>query len=256
LAVADAGKVKGLLSEFEPFYSAIKSEGKLEEAHGAFSSFWKTKIMDGGPGPLRTLEDIDPIVRILDTAGKLRYQYKTKEEKEELRKRLIESGRQYGISYSTRDDKGSLKVESSFRVARCTVTQRDWYTIFNDLKAHQDLRDRLDQVLNEHKKRSELIDELRKLNSHYRNLLTSKQAIPLNAFLFCNDPDEFTSVASISHRKQMIEALGLGKLDETWSYGEQIVRSNELLMHFNERYGGARAPKDSERFVAGGLSRS
>jgi hypothetical protein len=34
----------------------------------------------------------------------------------------------------------------------------------------------------------------------------------------------------------IVEAFGLGDYPDTWSYGEQVIKSNELLKNFNEKY--------------------
>lgn len=201
---------------------------------------------------LRDLDDLDPIVRILDVAGKRWYEYDTVEERNSLNARLIQAGRQYGLDYGFVEDipRSTFGVEKSFSVARCMLTQTDWYRIFRDLKASPELTEKLDEIFrtSDLRKKSQLVDELRELNSTHKNLLTSAQAVALNAMLFCNDPSQFSSVVSLAHRKIIIEAFGLGDYQYSWSYGEVVVLSNELLKNFNRKFGVNFSPRKMSVF--------
>jgi len=253
MTVVLAEQVKRLLPEFEQYYSTIETETMLENAQHAFRSFWTTKILDKSVKDLDELEDMDPMIRLFDSAGKRRYEYKTKEERDSLKEKLIHGGKQYGLTYNVRDEsaKKRLVVGKPFSVARCMMTQTDWHRIIRDLKTHTELSEKLDRVLKEEDlaRKASLIDELRQLNSSHKNLLTSPGAVAMNVMLFCNDPSLNHSVVSLPHRKTIVEAFELGDCPDTWSYGEQVIKSNELLKNFNEKYSTNLDPRRLSYFL-------
>jgi len=101
MTVALAERVKRLLPDFEQYYSTIQTETMLENAQHVFRSFWSTKILNKNVKDLKQAYDMDLMCRLFDCAGKRRYEYKTKEERDSIRPMLIESGRQYGLVYET-----------------------------------------------------------------------------------------------------------------------------------------------------------
>jgi len=247
MTVAPVDQVKSMLPKLEEYYSTIENQAMLENGQNAFRSFWTTKILDKSVNDLDELYDMDPMIRLFDNAGKRRYEYKTREERDSLRSRLVQGGKQYGLNYSVRDEgpEKGLVVSKSFSVARCMMTQPDWHRILRDLKKHNELGEQVDRIFNETNvtRKISLVDELKQLNTSHRNLLASPGAVAINVMLFCNDPSRYHSVVSLPHRKMIIEAFGLGDYSDEWSYGEQVIKSNELLKKFNEKYSTALDPR-------------
>jgi|GEM_PF-1617414 len=239
--IVDPERIRTVLPEFEKHYAELALEPLIKKAQDAFRAFWNDKIMNEKVTRLTELEDLDPIIRLLDVNGKQSYEYSNEEDKKNLISRLIESGKQYGLSYEVRDDqqKRSLVITGGYHAAKCMITQRSWYTIFNDLKNHPELRDELDALFKEKDlaTRISIVDKLKELNARYSNKLTTRYAVPLNAILHCHDPYNYTSVVSLRHRRLIIGAFGLGEYPVQGSYGEQVILSNELLKEFNRELG-------------------
>jgi hypothetical protein len=247
-----AEQVGRLSKAFENYYPTVIGEDNLDSMSEAFRKFWRDKILNGNANELRELDDMDPIIRIVDSAAKRRYDYTSSAQRDDLKQRLLKAGEQYGLSYTIEDDsaKNRLIVVRSFHVARCMLTQRDWYRIFRDLKANQKLALMLNGIFGEEdsEARERMIDDLRRVNVGAGNLLTSTQAVAINALLFCNDPSKYSSVVSLAHRKLIVGAFGLGQYSDAWSYGQQVVRSNELLISFNTKFGTGFAPRKLSSF--------
>jgi len=236
-----------LCKGFDNYYPTIPGEDKLATVSEAFRRFWRDKILNNNVHDLRELEDLDPIVRIIDASGKRRYDYSSSAERDELKGRLSDAGRQYGLSLDVEDNAVDRRVivAPSFHVARCMITQRDWYRIFRSLKSNRPLSSTLNKIFEQRdpEQNGRSVNELRQMNSGEGNILTSTQAVALNALLFCNDPSRYTSVVSLAHRRLIVEAFELGRYSNSWSYGEEVVQSNELLKSFNSKYGMNFAPR-------------
>jgi len=94
MTVALAEQIKRLLPDFLQYYSTIETETMLENAQHAFRSFWTTKILDKSAKDLDELDDMHPMIRLFDSAGKRRYEYKTQEEllsSEDIQSRAAEA---------------------------------------------------------------------------------------------------------------------------------------------------------------------
>lgn len=238
---ADPERIRVALLAFETYYSRLSLEPLIKRAQNAFRIFWNDKIMNEKVTKLAELEDLDPIIRLLDINGKQHYEYSNEEDKKNLINKLIESGKQYGLSYEVHDkqQKKILVITGSYHAAICRITQRSWYTILNGLKSHPEIRDNLDDLFKEKDlaTRISIVNKLKELNTRYDNTLTTHYAVPLNAILHCYDPYNYTSVVSLKHRRLIIEAFNLGAYPEQGSYGEQVILSNELLKEFNKKFG-------------------
>jgi hypothetical protein len=230
-----------LSTQFDKHYATLTGEKDLGAACRAFTIFWKDKILSNGVATLNEVLDFDPIIRIFDISAKRRYRYNSSVERNQLRDTLTRAGLQYGLTYTIEDDpvERCLTVAKSFQVARTMLPQTIWYEMFRDLKVDHELASKLGQIFNELDvgTRASLIDGLRELNSKHRNMLTTTQAVGINAFLFLNSPTNCSSVVSLAHRRQIIEAFKLGDISDEWSYGQQVVFSNELLKVFNSKFG-------------------
>ncbi|MBM3898408.1 MAG: hypothetical protein FJ358_07815 [Thaumarchaeota archaeon] len=139
-------EIRTLVENFEDSY---EDEKGIDVASKAFHIFWRDKMMNNAVKQLKELEDLDPIIRLLDYNGKQSYAFSNNDDREALRTRLIQSGSQYGLTYAIDEDNQSLRIQRIFSVARTMITRRDWYTIFLDLKANVDLRNRLERAFSE-----------------------------------------------------------------------------------------------------------
>ena len=233
--------IKAIFPEFEKYYASLAPESLIRKAQNAFRIFWENKIMNENVTKLSELEDLDPIVRLLDHDGKRYYEYSDEKDKKVLLSKLIKSGEQYGLSYKIEDDqrRKRLCIVRFFNIAKCLITQKNWYAIFNDLKKYSELRNKLDSLFKEEdlSTRISLINELKEISARYNSKLITFQGISLNAILCCYNPYSYIRVVSLRHRKFIIEKFNLGEYPEKGSYGEQIILSNELLKEFNKKFG-------------------
>ncbi|MCP8316022.1 MAG: hypothetical protein H3Z51_04055, partial [archaeon] len=176
-------------------------------------------------------------------AGKRRYRYETGAEREELKEKIADSGEQYGLLYLIKDDERSkmLIIDNVFSTAKCMVPQTEWYNMLRAIKSERKIRDKLDQIFKERDSvnKASLIDELKE----FKTKLTPLQAVPLNAMLFCYDPDSHVSVVSLNHRYQVIKAFQLGEIPANASYGTRVVQSNELMRSLNKQLGLEYSPR-------------
>jgi len=233
--------IKAILPEFEKYYASLAPESLIRKAQNAFRIFWENKIMNENVTKLSELEDLDPIIRLLDIDRRRNYEYSDEKDKEALLSKLIKSGEQYGLSYKIKDDRWEkrLRIIETFGIARCVISQKDWYAVFNDLKKHSELRNKLDSLFKEEdpSARISLINELKELSARYNSKLITFRGVPLTAILCCYNPYSYVRIVSLRHRKFIIEKFDLGEYPEQGSYGEQIILSNELLKEFNKKFG-------------------
>jgi restriction system protein len=91
---------------------------------------------------------------------------------------------------------------------------------------------------------------LAKENKNNKNGLTGKSAVAINALLFLNNPTNFLSIVSLSHRFQVMRAFDLGDPEKFMTYGEQIILSNRRIIDgFRDKYGIEANPRDLSRFM-------
>jgi CBS domain-containing protein len=127
-----------------------------------------------------------------------------------------------------------------------------WERLFNELKNKKDIQRTLDQIFSENEEAVlvNLIDRLWMENRSNKNGLTGENAIPLNAFLFINNPENFLSCVSLSHRFQIIKAFDLADPIEQKTYGERIVFSNRIIIEgFKKKYGFEVSPRELTDFL-------
>jgi MoxR-like ATPase len=184
------------------------------------------------------IDFFDPIIRLLDTKGKRNYQPKSSQDIEVLKNRLLQSGKRYGFNYDIRDDGTSVAILNVEGVATTMIPQNDWHKIFADLASDVELRQKLDQVFRENNedKKAVLIDELRAFNEN-SNLLTKPAAIAIGTMLSSWDPQTYVRAVSLNDRKEIIKAFQLGKIEDSETYGHQIINSYTFVLKFNERFG-------------------
>src|SRR6266540_3990331 len=212
-AVISSNQVKRLLMDFELYYGALDHEKKLDEARNAFRIFWQNKMMTDAITQLNDIRDLDPIIRILDTAGKRTYSYDTAADRDSLKQLLLASGKQYGILYDVVEDaaKKRLTIRRSFAIANCMVKQNVWREMFRAIKTDDKLRSKLNAIFTEPgaTERIVLINDLQRLDANRKSALTRPAANALNVMLFCHNPSTYTSVVSLTARKTIIAAFEL-----------------------------------------------
>lgn len=239
MSTSSEQQLKKIFQDFNSSYPDDITEKSFERIRNAFHIFWTNKIMKDKIEILDEFVDLDPIIRLLDPHGKRRYEYKSNEY-HDLKENLIKAGKQYSLDSKIINEasKGIVTVEEPYSVAFCMIPQPSWYKIFHDLKKSKELRSKLNEIFEETnlEKKASLVDHLKNLNSTYQNLLTAPQAVALNAMLFCYSPSQYVSVVSLRHRKIIVTAFDSGNYLESWTYGEQVILSNEVIKRFNEKY--------------------
>jgi MoxR-like ATPase len=227
-----------LVDRFKASFNTKSRSNYWRIAGDAFRLFWKDKIFNENITSFegKELDDLDPIIRLLDSRGKRTYEYSDEEEKDELRQRLLNSGIQYGLKYEIEDRRNRLIITNAHGAANALIPQNKWYSIFYDLKAERELRDKLHEIFETSNDRVNLIDELKTINDKHDNFLTKPAANAVNCILCVYDFEHFVQVVSLNHRKQIIQHFELGDINEQESYGTQIIETNRLLLRFNDKY--------------------
>lgn len=194
-------ELKKLFEEFSRTYDQRKSQAIWEKQSGQFREFWKKRILEG-KGDL-TEEEMQPIIRLLDSRAK-------------------------GIK-----DSG---VEPACLPGG--ITQKRWYRLFRELKSDDKLKKLMDKLFNTKSDDEEMkiIDEIYEC---YNNALTHKTANILNDLMFVYNPELNISVVSLNHRYMIIDAFGLGNIEElkNLSYGEQVTLSRNLIISLKVKLG-------------------
>jgi len=252
-------QLKDLVEKFNRTVRPHLSPGYWQKASQAFDIFWNNKIMTGSLTPTegREIDDLHPIVRLLDPNGKKRYRDFTNEkERLELRERLLASGRQYGLEYGIEENQDEVVIATVDgvpleSVAKTMVHQDEWNRIFFDLSSNPALRSKLDQIFKETDlgRRALLVDELKSVNEQHKNFLTKPSASALCAILSLQDPVKNVQVVSLNHRKMVIDYFELGVVDANESYGKRIVHSNDLLLSFVKKFSVDFSPVELSYFL-------
>jgi MoxR-like ATPase len=237
-------KVRTLVESFKKSIPELQAKGYHIEneywhkASQAFKTFWTGKIVGRKlkPGQDGELDDIDPIIRLLDANGRRSYEKPPGGgETEHFIQRVRESGDQYGLSYNITSDHGKLKIIGLEGVAKTMVTQQDWYAIFRELFANTALSQSLNEVFIATSVEAKVtaIDKLTQADR--KSIIVKQKAVPLSAMLSLFDPMQYVQTVSLGQRKQIIEAFGLGRVDDR-TYGSQVISTYELINRFNERF--------------------
>jgi len=234
-------QIAQLVEEFNKNVRPRVSAEYWAKASQAFDIFWKKQIMTGNlaKGQGREIDDLHPIIRLLDPNAKKHYRdFKDEKERQDLKRRIIESGKQYGLDYEIEESENELLITKTESVAKAMVTQGQWHIVFFELASFPELREKLDQIFKETipDKKAQLIDELKSLNEKHKNYLTKPAATALCAIMSLQNPANYVQVVSLNHRKIIIECFGLGVIDVKESYGKQIIHTNELLLSFDKKF--------------------
>jgi len=197
----DIAEVKRLFEEFIKSIDLKKSQETWERQSAQFQDFWKNRIMNG-TGDL-TEEEMQSIIRLLDSHAK-------------------------GIRGS-----GAEPCCLPFG-----ITQNRWYRLLREIKNDNLLKDTLNKLFNSDSD-DERIKLINQLYETYNNPLTGKTGNILNDILFVYNPIENISIVSLSHRYMIIDAFELGNSEELkkLSYGEQIIKSRNLILGLKSKLG-------------------
>jgi len=149
-------EIKKLFEEFTRTYDQKKSQTIWEKQSKQFREFWQKRIMVN-QGDL-TEEEMQPIIRILDSHGK-------------------------GI-------RGSGVEPVCMPLG---ITQNRWYRIFREIKNDVKLKSLMNKLFNT-KSDQEQIKIIKEIYECYHNALTHKTANILNDLLFAYNPEKNISV--------------------------------------------------------------
>lgn len=206
-------KIQTLFRQFLSEYNSARKAEVWENQRQIFGRFWNDKILTSASE--LTVDDTDAVIRLLDIKGR-----------------------------------GHQKTDEA--VAMTGIRQGLWERLFDTLKGHEDIRQTMSQIFAEtdDSKLIALIDRLTRENKNNKNGLTGNSAVILNALLFINNPTEFLSVVSLSHRFQIMRAFGLGDPEDFKSYGQQIILSNRKIVDgFRVKYGLEASPRELSEFL-------
>jgi len=190
----DMPDVKKLFDAFVRTYDQEESAKIWKKQSQAFRDFWKNRIISGDTE--LSEDEMQPVIRILDSNAK-------------------------GIRNSG--------IEPACKPLG--ITQNRWYRLFRELKGDNNLKSLVDRLFKSDND-EEQIKLINDIYESYHNALTHKTANILNDLLFVFNPERELSIVSLNNRCQIIEAFGLGNGEELekLSYGEQIVRSRNMIL--------------------------
>jgi len=194
-------ELKKLFEGFARTYDQKKSQAIWGKQSSQFGEFWKRRVLEG-TGDL-TEEEMQPIIRLLDSRAK----------------GIKDSGVEPGCLPGG-------------------ITQKRWYGLFRELKSDDKLKKLMDKLFNT-KSDDEEIKIINEIYECYNNALTHKTANILNDLMFVYNPEHNISVVSLNHRYMIIDAFGLGNIEElkNLSYGEQVTLSRNLIISLKVKLG-------------------
>ncbi len=120
-------------------------------------------------------------------------------------------------------------------VAKTYIRYGTWYRSFGDITSKSELRSLMNDILssNDYDEIIKLLNKLATLNEKNKNGLTGESGIILNSLLFLNNPELFICSVSLRHRIDIINYFSFDELKEyeKISYGEKIIRTNEIILN-------------------------
>ena len=157
-----------------------------------FIKFWDERIMKAGPE--LTDQEIDDIVRILDSHGK-----------------------------------GNTKESEA--VAGVMIPQGAWKRMFHQLRSDKTIANCIDLILktNSSEEKIRQIDKLFELNQSVIGHLTGKSGNAINCLLAAYDPFNNSSIVSLKDRYKFLKSLGIEYDYTNESIGTQIEKTNSLI---------------------------
>lgn len=203
-----------LIELFKNYLETDYKEGDIWKLHSEqFKKFWNDKILNNDEKSLSD-EEIDPIIRLLDQNGK-----------------------------------GNTKNDIS--VAKTFIRMGMWYRVFKSLKDNDDIKNIFSKIINEsdEKQLIDLINKLEDINKKYKNGLTGKNGVIINAILFLNKPPMFISAVSLAHRELLLKYFKFGDIENYNTFGEKIILSNKLLLEGFKNIGLDGSPRSISCFL-------
>lgn len=202
-----------LIDNFNEFLRNFRNQDEIFRDYSVkFKNFWNNLILND---KITTLDDseMDPIIRMIDSNGK-----------------------------------GNTK--DSIVVARALIRQGQWYRAFRSLKENKNIRNIMCELfeLRDEKLQIEKINELEEMNKEFKNGITGKNAIILNAILCLSDPDRFISALSLDHRNKILKNLcGIDKIFD--KFGEKIMKTNNLILDYFKKNNINASPRTISCFI-------
>lgn len=101
------------------------------------------------------------------------------------------------------------KLKSDLAVAKTYIRQNMWHRLFLNLNENIDIQRELDSIFRENDS-TELCNKITRFkntNDKYKNGLTGKNAVPLNAILFLWNPEKFINMVSLEHRLTCLKKI-------------------------------------------------
>lgn len=155
------------------------------------------------------------------------------------------------IMYLDHNAKGNTKETIS--VAKTMVSQGMWRRMFNDIHRINDLREKMNDLLNskDDLDKINLINEIYKINENNKNSLTGKVGNALNSILFTFNPNDFVSIVSLNHRRKIIEYFNFddGPDFEKDDQGTLIIKSNNAIISGFKKSGIENSPRIISEFL-------
>lgn len=196
-------EIQKYYNEFLREYDAEHKDNLWQKQSKEFQEFWKDKIL--GSAEL-TEEAMDKIILMLDSKAR---------------------------------GAAEFHEAGGDEVATTSIRQGMWYRAFNSIKKGKQLQELLNKIFETTDEVSliGLVNELKKINEGLGNGLTGSNSNILSAFLFINNPKDYTSWVSLKHRISIIEKFDFGSTEyESW--GASVVRSHrQILDGFREKFG-------------------
>lgn len=196
-------EIQKYYNEFLREYDVEYKDNLWQKQSKEFQEFWKDRIL--GLAEL-TEEAIDKIILMLDSKAR-----------------------------------GAAEFHESGgdNVATTSIRQGMWHRAFRSIKKEEKLQELLNKIFDTTDEVSlvKLVNELKKINEGLGNGLTGSNSNILSAFLFINNPKDYTSWVSLKHRISIIEKFDFGSTEyESW--GASVVKSHhQILDGFQEKFG-------------------
>lgn len=195
--------------------------------------------------------DLDPLICLLDKNGRREFQLIRKLSEEE--RKLLENN--FNIENNTVYVKlpGITKIEG---VSKQVIHQNQWRDSLSKIKEYISISSEIDKLLNStnEDESAQLLDDIQeKAGKHKPNLfrLSGEEFVPLNIFIFINDPEKHISIVSLNDRLKIIKFFGLNKDNiniEDYIDGRNNILAERIIMNFNSMYGTDMNPMELSEF--------
>jgi 5-methylcytosine-specific restriction protein B len=191
-----------IFSSFMNNYPEEQKNQIWEEQSLRFRTFWDDRIMNPS-SPELTDDDIDKIIRILDSHGK-----------------------------------GNTRTSEA--IAGVMIPQGAFRRMFKQIRSQRNIADCLDKIFKAKTADERIlnIDLLYKIAGKSIGYLTGSSGNAIGCLLAAWDPFNNTSIASLNHRFQLLEVLGADAIDiKGKSIGNKMEATNILINTAFEKVG-------------------